>query len=100
MLARLKTCALVGIEAAPVEAEVDVSAGRPKKVLVGTKRPQTFIAAVALCLKPEAGGGLPKRGADGLLVRQRERCQSEPLLRNSGGEAGTEHALGLAMRRT
>jgi hypothetical protein len=70
-----------------------------KTVLVGTKRPQNFIAAVALCLKPEAVGGLPKRGADALLVRQRERCQSEPLLRNSGGEAGTEHALGLVEQR-
>src|SRR5262249_44369005 len=35
MLAKLNTFALVGIEAAPVEAEVDVSAGLPKTVLVG-----------------------------------------------------------------
>jgi magnesium chelatase family protein len=35
MLAKLKTFALVGIDAAPVEAEVDVSAGLPKTVLVG-----------------------------------------------------------------
>src|SRR5260370_15401340 len=35
MLAKLNTFALVGIEAVPVEAEVDVSAGRPKTVLVG-----------------------------------------------------------------
>ena len=30
MLAKLNTFALVGIDAAPVEAEVDVSAGMPK----------------------------------------------------------------------
>src|SRR2546423_12966782 len=35
MLAKLNTFALVGIDAAPVEAEVDVSAGLPKTVLVG-----------------------------------------------------------------
>ncbi len=39
MLAKLNTFALVGIEAVPVEAEVDASAGLPKTVLVGTKRP-------------------------------------------------------------
>ncbi len=35
MLAKLNTFALVGIDALPVEAEVDVSAGLPKTVLVG-----------------------------------------------------------------
>ena len=35
MLAKLRTFALVGIEAVPVEVEVDVSAGLPKTVLVG-----------------------------------------------------------------
>src|SRR6266851_885956 len=35
MLAKLNTFALVGIEAVPVEAEVDTSAGLPKTVLVG-----------------------------------------------------------------
>ena len=35
MLAKLNTFALVGIDAAPVEAEVDVSSGLPKTVLVG-----------------------------------------------------------------
>jgi magnesium chelatase family protein len=35
MLAKLKTFALVGIDAALVEAEVDVSAGLPKTILVG-----------------------------------------------------------------
>src|SRR3989441_7534596 len=35
MLAKLNTFALVGIDAAPVEAEVDASAGLPKTVLVG-----------------------------------------------------------------
>jgi magnesium chelatase family protein len=35
MLAKLNTYALVGIDALPVEAEVDVSAGLPKTVLVG-----------------------------------------------------------------
>src|SRR6266851_241994 len=35
MLAKLNTFALVGIEAVPVEAEVDASAGLPKTVLVG-----------------------------------------------------------------
>src|ERR671936_1400603 len=35
MLAKLKTFALQGIEAVPVEVEVDTSAGLPKCVLVG-----------------------------------------------------------------
>src|ERR671926_876470 len=35
MLAKLKTFALVGIDAVPVEAEVDISAGLPKTILVG-----------------------------------------------------------------
>jgi magnesium chelatase family protein len=35
MLAKLKTFALVGIDAVPVEAEVDTSPGLPKTVLVG-----------------------------------------------------------------
>src|SRR6476659_4389481 len=35
MLAKLNTYALVGIDAVPVEAEVDASAGLPKTVLVG-----------------------------------------------------------------
>jgi magnesium chelatase family protein len=37
MLAKLKTFSLLGIEALPVEVEVDVSpAGLPKTVLVGS----------------------------------------------------------------
>ena len=39
MLAKLNTFALVGIDAAPVEAEVDVSADLPKTVLVGSVTP-------------------------------------------------------------
>jgi magnesium chelatase family protein len=35
MLAKLNTFALVGIDAVPVEAEIDVSTGLPKTVLVG-----------------------------------------------------------------
>jgi integrase len=35
-----------------------------------------------------------------LLVRQRERYRSGPLLRNNNNEAWTENAIGLAMRRT
>ena len=36
MLAKLQTFSLLGIDAVPVEVEVDVSpAGRPKTVLVG-----------------------------------------------------------------
>src|SRR5919199_4628924 len=35
MLAKLKTFALVGIDAVPVEIEVDAAAGLPKTVLVG-----------------------------------------------------------------
>jgi magnesium chelatase family protein len=35
MLAKLKTFALVGIDAVPVEVEVDVAAGLPKTILVG-----------------------------------------------------------------
>jgi hypothetical protein len=34
MLAKLNTFALVGIDAVAVEAEVDVSAGLPKTVLI------------------------------------------------------------------
>jgi hypothetical protein len=34
MLTKLNTFALVGIDAAPVEAEVEVSAGLPKTVLL------------------------------------------------------------------
>ncbi len=41
MLAKLNTFALVGIDAAPVEAEVDVSAGLPKTILVGL--PETAV---------------------------------------------------------
>jgi magnesium chelatase family protein len=39
MLARLNTFALVGIDAVPVEAEVDVSPGLPRTVLVGRNSP-------------------------------------------------------------
>src|ERR1700685_410587 len=39
MLAKLRTFALVGIEALPVEVEVDVSAGLPKTILVGLPEP-------------------------------------------------------------
>jgi magnesium chelatase family protein len=39
MLAKLNTFALVGIEAVPVEVEVDASAGLPKTVLVGLPEP-------------------------------------------------------------
>src|SRR5262249_34202078 len=35
VLAKLNTFALVGIDAAPVEAEVDAAAGLPKTILVG-----------------------------------------------------------------
>ena len=35
MLAKLKTFALVGIDAIPVDVEVDVAAGLPKTILVG-----------------------------------------------------------------
>ncbi len=35
MLAKLNTFALVGIEAVPVDVEVDVSAGLPKTILAG-----------------------------------------------------------------
>ncbi len=41
MLAKLNTFALVGIDAAAVEAEVDVSAGLPKTILVGL--PETAV---------------------------------------------------------
>ena len=36
MLAKLNTFALVGIDAVPVEVEVDVSAGLPKTVMVSS----------------------------------------------------------------
>jgi magnesium chelatase family protein len=39
MLAKLNTFALVGIDAVPVEVEVDASAGLPKTVLVGLPEP-------------------------------------------------------------
>src|SRR5258705_5000308 len=35
MLAKLRTFALAGIDAVPVEVEVDAAAGQPKTVLVG-----------------------------------------------------------------
>src|SRR5947207_4034025 len=35
MLAKLRTYALVGIDAVPVEVEVDAAAGLPKTILVG-----------------------------------------------------------------
>src|SRR3954449_3642454 len=35
MLAKLSAFALIGIEAAPVEVEVDTAAGLPKTILVG-----------------------------------------------------------------
>src|SRR5215469_16510194 len=41
MLAKLKTFALVGIDALPVEVEVDASAGLPKTILVGL--PETAV---------------------------------------------------------
>ena len=41
MLAKLNTFALVGIDAAPVEAKVDVSAGLPETILVGL--PETAV---------------------------------------------------------
>jgi hypothetical protein len=41
MLAKLNTFALVGIDAVPVEAEVDVSTGLPKTVLFGSDCPKT-----------------------------------------------------------
>jgi magnesium chelatase family protein len=41
MLAKLKTFALVGIDALPVEVEVDTSAGLPKTILVGL--PETSV---------------------------------------------------------
>src|SRR4029077_4595824 len=39
MLAKLSTFALVGIDAVPVEVEVDAAAGLPKTVLVGLPEP-------------------------------------------------------------
>src|SRR5271155_937525 len=39
MLAKLRTFALVGIDAVPVEVEVDVSAGLPKTILAGLPEP-------------------------------------------------------------
>ena len=51
MLAKLKTFSLLGIDALPVEVEVDVSpSGLPKTVLVGTRlaqRSQSLIAVSA-----------------------------------------------------
>ena len=54
--------------------------GRPSK---GIRR--------AIYLTPEAAA---------LLVRQRERHQSGPLLGNNRGEACTENTIGLALRPT
>jgi magnesium chelatase family protein len=39
MLAKLKTYALVGIDAVTVEVEVDAAAGLPKTVILRTNRP-------------------------------------------------------------
>ena len=58
MLAKLSAFALIGIEATPVEVEVDVAAGLPKTILVGL--PEMAVAdeaayeerAVALATDP------------------------------------------------
>ena len=47
MLAKLNTFALVGIDAAPVEAEVDVSAGLPKTILEWTVTPSPVCSVLA-----------------------------------------------------
>jgi hypothetical protein len=41
MLAKLNIFALVGIDAVPVVAEVDVSVGLPRTVLVGSNSPHS-----------------------------------------------------------
>lgn len=41
MLAKLTTYALVGIDALPVEVEVDTAHGLPKTMVLGMNRPLT-----------------------------------------------------------
>jgi hypothetical protein len=55
MLAKLNTFALVGIDAVPVEAEVDVSAGLPKTVVFGRNYPKTS-TCVSTATASTAGG--------------------------------------------
>jgi hypothetical protein len=69
MLAKLNTFALVGIDAVPVEAEVDVSAGLPKTVLIKRIRPVGIFRPVRMAPwhRPVKGGcpaasGCPDRG--------------------------------------
>jgi hypothetical protein len=57
MLAKLKTFSLLGIEAIPVEVEVDVSpSGLPKTVIVGTK-----LADCQAARGPDQKLGTPRR---------------------------------------
>ena len=60
MLAKLNTFALVGIDAAPVEAEVDVSAGLPKTVLVGLPEPAVRESIPFTIARRDHLGGRPR----------------------------------------
>ena len=90
MLARLKTFTLLGIEAVPVEVEVDVSpAAMPKTILVGlpdaavkesTHRVERAIVNSGF-IRPHdrlvinlAPGDLPKQAASGLIFPLRSAC--------------------------
>jgi hypothetical protein len=54
MLAKLKTFSLLGIEALPVEVEVDVSpSGLPKTVLVGTELTVAIAPGERFTLSPK-----------------------------------------------
>jgi magnesium chelatase family protein len=94
MLAKLNTFALVGIDAVPVEAEVDISPGLPKTVLVGLpemavresvhrieralanlgyqRHPGRTVINLAPADLPKSAGGFDLPIALGLLVATRQ----------------------------
>jgi hypothetical protein len=76
MLAKLKTFALVGIDAVPVEAEVDISPGLPKTVLVGL--PELAVKESA-CEDRQAAENLDECGHPGRHLRQRRMDLVEQL---------------------
>src|SRR5258708_14378169 len=94
MLAKLQTFALVGIEAVPVEVEVDVSAGAlPKTILVGL---------------PEAAGRgsthrVERALANSGFIRPRDRVVvnlAPAELPNDAGSFRLPIALGTLARRS
>ena len=93
MLAKLNTYALVGIDALPVEAEVDVSAGLPKTVLVGL--PEASVRESTQLLIDLA---TPDGAASGLLYDSAVRRISTPT-RSTSRCDGSNWVAGVASGR-